>query len=58
MKRIPEILMLVAVISGVVFLMYEKTDSVVKSASVVLLIVSLLGSIAVLFIDQERKTKT
>jgi protein-S-isoprenylcysteine O-methyltransferase Ste14 len=58
MKRIPEILMLVAVISGVVFLMYEKTDSVVKSASVVLLIVSLMGSIAVLFIDQERKTKT
>jgi hypothetical protein len=58
MKRIPELLLLIGIASGVVFLLYEKTDSAIKIASIVLLVASLLGSIVVFFIDQERKTRT
>jgi sorbitol-specific phosphotransferase system component IIC len=58
MKRIPELILLIGIASGVVFLLYEKTDSAIKIVSIALLVASLLGSIVVFFIDQERKTRT
>jgi hypothetical protein len=58
MKRVPELLLLTALFSGVVFLLYEKTDGIIKTASVVLLVICLLASIVVFLVDQESKTRT
>lgn len=61
MERFPEILVGVAVVSGVVYLLEQKSqtgiDYAVKWTSIILMIVSLLGAIAIFLIDQKRKTR-
>ncbi|MGA3150771.1 MAG: hypothetical protein ABSD10_04200 [Candidatus Saccharimonadales bacterium] len=59
MKRFPDILMIVAVLSGVVYLLEQNAaSSIIRLIALVLLITSLVVSIVYFLIDQERKTKS
>lgn len=61
MKRVPDILMILAIVSGVVYLLEYKatasTDRTIKWISIGFLIASLLGSIITYLADQHHKTK-
>jgi disulfide bond formation protein DsbB len=57
MKRLPDLLVLIVVICGGIYLFYKKAAGPLKIVGIILLIISLIGSITVFLANQENKTK-
>jgi hypothetical protein len=55
MKRVAEFLVLLAIISGGVYLFYSKTNGIVRVAAIAILALSFVSSMAIFFIDKEPK---
>ncbi len=58
MRKIPGLLMSLAVLSGIVYLFRFHHPGFVKTLAIVFLATSVLGSILVFLFDQMSKTKT
>ena len=57
MRKVPGLLMSLAVLSGIVYFFYYKTPGFVKAAAIVFITASIIGSILVFLFDQKAKSK-